>query len=246
MAESTILTGQFVQIEQVPASAGERVVACTIDAIALILYIVVTSFFLNAVNISLSSTTVGTLLFITLYLPVLCYSLLCEVFNQGQSIGKHFLGIRVIKVDGSTPTLSSYLLRWLLLPIDLPLTSGLGLLVILLTKNKQRIGDLAAGTMVVKEENYKKIHVSLDEFNYLSENYHPVYPQVTDLSLEQINVISKTLNSKNKKREIQISLITSKLQSILKVYHPIKDKELFLQTIVRDYQFYALEDNSLI
>lgn len=52
------------------------------------------------------------------------------------------------------------------LPIDGPVTGGLGLLVVLLTKNSQRMGDLAAGTMVIKEKNYRKIHVSLDEFDY--------------------------------------------------------------------------------
>ena len=79
------------------------------------------------------------------------------------------INIRVVKVDGSTPSIGSYLLRWLLFPIDGPITSGLGLLVVLLNKNNQRLGDLAAGTMVIKEKNYRKIHVSLDEFDYLTQ-----------------------------------------------------------------------------
>ena len=57
------------------------------------------------------------------------------------------------------------------------------------------MGDLAAGTMVIKEKNYRKIHVSLDEFDYLTQNYQPTYPQAADLSLEQINVITRTLQS---------------------------------------------------
>jgi hypothetical protein len=52
------------------------------------------------------------------------------------------------------------------------------------------MGDLAAGTMVIKEQNYRKIHVSLDEFDYLTKDYRPTYPQAADLSLEQINVIT--------------------------------------------------------
>ena len=95
------------------------------------------------------------------------------------------MNIRVVKLDGSTPSIGSYLLRWLLFIVDGPLTSGLGIFVILLTKNNQRLGDLAAGTMVIKEKNYRKIHVSLDEFDYLMKNYRPVYPQSADLSLEQ-------------------------------------------------------------
>ena len=52
--------------------------------------------------------------------------------------------------------------------------------------------------MVIKEKNYRKIHVSLDEFDYLTQNYHPVYPQSADLSLEQVNVITRTLESSEK------------------------------------------------
>lgn len=85
--------------------------------------------------------------------------------------GKNLMNIRVVKADGSTPGISSYLLRWLLFPIDSLLTGGFGLLVVLLTKNSQRMGDLAAGTMVIKETNYRKIHVSLDEFDYLTKDY---------------------------------------------------------------------------
>lgn len=105
------------------------------------------------------------------------------------------MSIRVVKADGSTPSIGSYLLRWLLFPIDVPVTGGLGVLVILLTKNSQRMGDLAAGTMVIKDKNYRKIHVSLDEFDYLTKDYCPTYPQAADLSLEQVNVITRTLQS---------------------------------------------------
>ena len=42
------------------------------------------------------------------------------------------MNIRVVKADGSTPGIGSYLLRWLLFPIDGPVTGGLGLLVVLL------------------------------------------------------------------------------------------------------------------
>ena len=44
------------------------------------------------------------------------------------------MNIRVVKADGTTPSISSYLLRWLLFPIDGPITGGLGILVVLLTK----------------------------------------------------------------------------------------------------------------
>lgn len=104
------------------------------------------------------------------------------------------------------------------------------------------MGDLAAGTMVIKEKNYRKIHVSLDEFDYLTQNYQPTYPQAADLSLEQINVITRTLQSGKKDRIRYIAQLTTKVQELLSVTPREDNQEKFLQTVLRDYQYYALEE----
>lgn len=242
MAESTIITGQFVRISQTPASVGERFLALVIDYFLLSIYVIGISLLLSKLNIHAFSGISFFFLFVFIYLPALCYSLLCEVFNRGQSIGKRLLNIRVVKADGSTPSLSAYLLRWLLFVIDVPLTGGLGLIVVLVTKNSQRLGDLAAGTMVIKEKNYRKIQVSLDEFDYLTQNYRPVFPQASDLSLEQINVISKTLASGEKDRLRRIHQLAEKVRTLLTIHPEKTDDEQFLNTVLRDYQYYALEE----
>lgn len=242
MSESTIITGQFVRISQTPASLGERMLALIIDYVFLFVYVVGFSIALSYLKIHTYSGFSFFFLFVIVYLPVLCYSLLCEVFNRGQSLGKRLLNLRVVKADGSTPSLSSYLLRWLLFPIDLPLTGGLGVIVILLTKNHQRLGDLAAGTIVIKEKNYRKIQVSLDEYDYLTKDYHPVYPPAADLSLEQVNVINKTLSSGSKDRARRIRLLADKVRTLLSIKQVEGSDEKFLQTLLRDYQYYALEE----
>ncbi|EJX09012.1 transmembrane protein [gut metagenome] len=241
MSESTIITGQFVHISQTPASIGTRILALAIDFFMQVLYIYsVSVFIVDALEIP--SGIRGLLLLASVYLPVLCYSLLWEVFNHGQSIGKKIMNIRVVKTDGSTPTMSAYLLRWLLFLIDGPLTGGLGLVAVLMTHNSQRLGDLTAGTMVIKEKNYHKIHVSLDEFDYLTKDYQPVYPQAADLSLEQIHVITRTLESNKKKRARRVADLAQKVQTLLAVTPRESSGEQFLQTLVRDYQYYALEE----
>lgn len=240
MAESTIITGQFVRISQTPASIGERILALVIDYFLIVLYVYSTAALLTEFRFPWSFSLLFFLCII--YLPVLGYPFLCETFNHGQSIGKRLMNIRVVKADGSTPGISSYLLRWLLLPIDGPVTGGMGLLAILLTRNSQRFGDLAAGTMVIKEKNYRKIHVSLDEFDYLTQNYHPVYPQSADLSLEQVNVITRTLESNAKDRTRRIMQLARKVQELLSVTPRDGNQEKFLRTVLRDYQYYALEE----
>ena len=104
------------------------------------------------------------------------------------------------------------------------------------------MGDLAAGTMVIKDKNYRKIHVSLDEFDYLTKDYRPTYPQAADLSLEQVNVITRTLQSGKKDRARRIVQLAKKVQEILSITPRDGGQEQFLQTILRDYQYYALEE----
>lgn len=240
MAESTIITGQFVHITQSPASIGERLIAIAIDYTIIIIYLFSTITLIQ--KMYLPGDFQAIIYIFIINLPTLFYFFLCETFNHGQSLGKKLMNIRVVKVDGSTPGISSYLLRWLLLPIDGLLTGGLGLLSILLTKNNQRIGDLAAGTMVIKEKNYRKIHVSLDEFDYLTKDYHPIYPQAADLTLEQINVITRTLETNHREQKQRIASLAKKIQEMLSVVSRNQTDKDFLQTILRDYQYYALEE----
>ncbi|MDR0961780.1 MAG: RDD family protein [Mediterranea sp.] len=241
MAESTILTGQFVRIYQTPASLGERIIAWIIDAIFISIYIYGTVALLNRVYLRFNTFIV--ILLLGLYLPVLMYPFLCELFNRGRSLGKWLMHIRVVKVDGSTPGLGDYLLRWLLLLVDLVLTGGLGAIFILFTKNNQRLGDLAAGTMVIKEKNYKRIHVSLDEFYYLSDGYQPSYPQASDLSVEQANLIIRTLEiSKEKMRRKLVFQLAQKVRHSLAIHSHYENEEEFLHTLLRDYQYYAQEE----
>lgn len=242
MAVSTITTGQFVRIRQVPASIGERILARLIDYIILIIYVWSTAYTLTASGILDSSWDFSLIvLLIVIYLPVLCYSLLWEMLNNGQSPGKFLINIRVVKSDGTAPSFSNYLLRWILYNIDVTFTGGLGVIVVIITKNSQRLGDLAAGTMVVKEKNYKKIQVNLDEFAHLTEDYRPVFPQAADLSLEQINVITRTLDMRTSERGKHIKQLAEKIRQLLSIKPSNASDEAMLNTLIRDYQFYALE-----
>jgi uncharacterized RDD family membrane protein YckC len=71
------------------------------------------------------------------------------------------------------PGIGSYLLRWLFMLIDGPVMYGLGVLVVVLNKDNRRLGDLAAGTMVIKTGIYRRLQVSLEEFAPFSRSYRP-------------------------------------------------------------------------
>ena len=234
---SSIITGQYVRIDQTPASVGERLLALAIDDVLIILFII------GLIKLNVAVGLMSDMwLFLSCLFVIGFYSLLCEVFNNGQSVGKRLMHLRVVQTDGSEPTIGSYLLRWLLYPVDVGFSGGIGLVCVLVTKNRQRLGDLAAGTMVIKERDYRRLHVSLDEFSYLTDDYRPTYPQAADLSLEQVDVITRTLYTYNKERARRIERLSRKVVDALRLPAGTQPGEELLQTLVRDYQYYALEE----
>lgn len=90
---------------------------------------------------------------ILLFLLNWWYMVLFEVFNQGRSPGKQLFGLRVIHEDGTPVGWGAALLRNLLRFVDmLPLGYGCGLLASLANPRFQRLGDLAAGTLVIHRQ----------------------------------------------------------------------------------------------
>ncbi|MBL4819059.1 MAG: RDD family protein [Deltaproteobacteria bacterium] len=92
------------------------------------------------------------------------YPVLFEVFNQGQTIGKKSMGIMVINDDGTPTDWSSSIVRNLLRFADfLPMLFGFGVLSMLINKDFKRLGDLAAGTLVVHRRKIKEEKLSYEE-----------------------------------------------------------------------------------
>jgi len=229
-----------VQIDQTPAGVGERIFARMLDYLIMFIYIM-GIYYLSEQDAFrfLMRHDYGALFLFIFFIPVIFYSLLWEILNRGRSPGKMAFGMRVVMRDGTTPTIGAYLMRWMLLLVDT--WAWVGIVVILLNRNNQRLGDLSAGTIVIKERDYHHIQVSLDEFNHLSRGYVPAYPQAENLSLEQVNTITEALTRYDANRFRRIAALSDKVRSFLKITPPVDD-ETFLKTLTRDYQYYALEE----
>jgi uncharacterized RDD family membrane protein YckC len=86
------------------------------------------------------------------------YGAVCETVFNGQTLGKRAVGVRVVSDQGVPITGAQAVLRNLVGTVDglVPFFYMLGLSSMLLTKKFQRLGDLAAGTMVVVEERQRR------------------------------------------------------------------------------------------
>jgi uncharacterized RDD family membrane protein YckC len=80
------------------------------------------------------------------------YYVFFEMLWNGQSPGKRWVGLRVIRSDGTPITLSEALIRNLARLVDfLPAAYGIGIVTMFIDKQSRRLGDLAAGTLVVQD-----------------------------------------------------------------------------------------------
>jgi uncharacterized RDD family membrane protein YckC len=133
--------------------AGPIVRACAwaIDAILrvlLYLFLVMILSFLGGLG--------WGVVFIGIFLIEWFYPVVFELYN-GATPGKQAMGILVIQEDGTPVTPSASLIRNLLRVVDfLPLLYGLGLITMLCNPGFRRLGDLAAGTLVVYRDQHRE------------------------------------------------------------------------------------------
>lgn len=101
---------------------------------------------------SMASAAGVALIIMALFVILWGYHVFFELAWNGQTPGKRAVGLRVLTTAGQPITFAHVLVRNLLRIVDfLPSSYMLGAVVMLITRRSQRLGDLAAGTIVVKE-----------------------------------------------------------------------------------------------
>lgn len=147
------VTPEAVEVELDSAGLGSRFVAMAVDALILGVTTAVAAVAVLAGTGVAGDELVGIVLLSALVLFVTVgYFALFEGLWDGRTPGKRATGIRVIQDDGRPVTGASVLVRNLLRLVDLlPVAYAVGVVSILVTRRSQRLGDLAAGTIVVHD-----------------------------------------------------------------------------------------------
>lgn len=183
-------------------------------------------------------------IYIVLSFPVYIYPLVLESLMEGQTPGKKVMKIRVVKIDGYQASFGDYLIRWVFRLIDTSFAGVIGLVSMIVSKNNQRLGDIASGTAVISLKN--SINISHTILEHIQEDYLPSFPQVIALSDNDMRIIKdnymKALRIDD--REI-ISRLSDKIKGILKLeIDPVKMTERqFINIIIKDYNYYTGKDN---
>jgi uncharacterized RDD family membrane protein YckC len=147
----TIATPEGVEVEMVLAGLGSRFLARLLDSLIQAVCIIA----LGIAAAVTGQTGVGdwALLFwvVGVFVVVWVYDVAFETLASGRTPGKRAAGIRVVGMRGEAIGFRASAVRNVLRIIDLVLLYFPAVLSILLTRRNQRLGDLAAGTVVVRE-----------------------------------------------------------------------------------------------
>jgi uncharacterized RDD family membrane protein YckC len=147
-----LVTPERVEFRYPLAGPFRRAIAYLVDLAVLATLIAVGSF--AAMLMTLGMPSGMGLVLAMIFALIWGYGAFCEGVFNGQTVGKKAVGIRVVTTEGVPITGTQAALRNLIGAADgpLPFLYLTGLTSMVLTSRFQRLGDLAAGTMVIVEE----------------------------------------------------------------------------------------------
>jgi uncharacterized RDD family membrane protein YckC len=234
-----LFTTQNVSIAYELASLRERAFAAMLDAMiyvatGLILLIVM------ALAAFQGLTFLHYVVFVAYALFAALYSLICETLLEGQTLGKRALGIRVVKLSGEVPAFKDYVARWSVRFLEFWLTFGaLGALLASSSAQGQRLGDLLAGTTVVRLRPSRTFALRDILSIQDSTRYVPRFPEVSGFSEKDMllikTVLSRHTQFPNPAHRAALEALAQRVGTQLGLAALPSDRIGFLRTVISDY-----------
>jgi len=154
--DGTIVTPEAVRLDFEAANVGSRFVALGIDLLlqgsTVFLLVLASSLVVAGAGLGVPDWVGVTLVLLLIFAVFWGYPVVMETAWRGRTLGKAAMGLRVVTVEGAPIGFRHAAVRAALTIVDFYATSGVAaLLSALLTPRHQRLGDLVAGTLVVRE-----------------------------------------------------------------------------------------------
>jgi uncharacterized RDD family membrane protein YckC len=229
-----ITTSQNIDVEYDLASLGERIAGYIIDLLIVIAYVIIVMLIAGSTHL-LREETIWV--YILLFLPVMFYDLASEVLLNGQSVGKKVMKIKVISIEGGQPSLGQYIIRWLFRLIDFTFTNCLcALISIAVSERKQRVGDMVAGTTLIKTTArtgfQQTLYTPTPDINYTVS-----FPGVINLSDKDMQLIKEVTLQINRTGNNYLAYhAAEKIKQLLDVQTNLEPAH-FLQVVIADYNY---------
>jgi len=241
-----ITTSQNVDIDYEVAGLGERILARLIDLGVFVLIFLLGMFTAGVTNLFVEGSGLAIILIIYAVLFVF-YDLVFEIFMNGQSIGKRIMKIKVISLNGARPSVGQYLLRWVFRIVDFALIEPglIALITAAVSEKPQRVGDIVAGTMLIRTIPSTKMNSIV--FMPAYDGYQPVFKEAGQLNDRDVELIHEVINTYIKTGNGMIVYnMVQRVKEHLNISPPNGMNDmLFLQTIMKDYNHISAHIDTL-
>ena len=271
MSKVLVATNFNIDIEFTAPSFGRRLLAWILDMVVLFFYLLVAGRLLSAIGDGLDLSVKNAVMMDALNwlfrLPVLFYHLIMEATNNGQSIGKKIMGIRVVSENGGRPSLGQLIIRWFIRTADnmlaaiiyiLATLSSYGLqlsseawaalslafgllvtdLILVNTRKQQRLGDILAHTVLIDTKQKNRITDTV--FLEVADEYVPQFPQIMRLSDRDMNSLKGIFDTARKHNDYNMAYTAAeKIKSHLNIQTGMEPLS-FLEVLLKDYNYLSV------
>ena len=231
MKKIQIETTQNVSVQYQLAAISERMLALLIDVTAILISSWLVYMLFGRIAPLLAEVLV--------YLLYATYSPVLETFNNGQTLGKMALSLKVVKVNGEQAEAFDYISRWSTKGVEVYFTLGsLAGLTAYFSPSGQRLGDVLANTVVIKQEKIGRLKLSRVADLSKYEGYEAKYPQVLELSEDDVVLMHETLSRFKKHRNDGHKIALDELVSFLKTkleIPKVNNPENLVKQLIKDY-----------
>lgn len=247
-----------IDLEYQVADFGRRLMAYLIDLAIRIAWIILMIYVIDK-YITVEDRGEGIFYFVFVLLPIAFYYLISEVIMSGQSLGKKVMAIKVVSMAGSTPSTSQTLLRWMFRLVESPLLSLMllfaaaedesvfgvlfslaiaifPLVIVLRSPLSQRLGDITAGTIVIRSKEKTTIHDTIFR-EIAATDYVPQFSQVLRLSDRDLGKIKSVLDNSYRTKNPHLAFrVADRVKQVLQIQTDMEPTQ-FLETLLNDYNY---------
>jgi len=265
--EYTIATPENVTFDYQVAGIGSRFIGALIDtlAIAILLFLlnVLLIVAINAVSDNGAAATdfgddPGWVAGLVIAIYALInfslfwgYYFVFELGWQGQTPGKRLAGTRVVKLDGGGPGFLDVAIRNLVRLVDfLPFAYALGFVVMFFNRNARRLGDFAAGTLVIRQPEVVRLATIAQSTirpapgappTHPNTSASPAIPTIRRLSGDDYQLVCTLLDRRLRGQASPVLLLRLARALAVKLETPLPgptehDAQRFLATVAEAYR----------
>lgn len=145
-------TPEGISLDAELAGFGTRALAALLDLFLIVIFSIFSAFLIGAIASRFGILFIEAIAQALLLVPILGYSTVAEGLGNGRTVGKRVFRLQCIRLDGAPMDLSTAFVRSVVRVVELLALCIPSMMMVTFGQYHQRLGDLVAGTVVIREQ----------------------------------------------------------------------------------------------